>query len=65
MKYETTYTITPSKDFIIIDARNNLCYVRCAEPNNHILYRMIKTTLKLYLKTLKHFFIPSPLKGEG
>ena len=57
MKYETTYTITPSKDFIIIDARNNFCFVRSAEPNNHILYRMIKTTLKLYLKTIKVFFL--------
>ena len=53
-KLETVYSISPSKDFIIIDARNNHCVVRCAEPNNHILYRLIKTTLKLYLRTLKY-----------
>ena len=48
---ETIVNVIPNEKWLTIEARNEHCFVRVAEPNNHIIYRLIKTGLKLYLKT--------------
>jgi hypothetical protein len=58
MKLETTFNIIPSKDYVILEAYNNICKIRVAEKNNKVIYRLIKTSIKLYLKTLKYFLLP-------
>lgn len=48
---ETIFNVIPNDKWLTIEAHNEHCFVRVAEPNNHIIYRLIKTGLKLYLRT--------------
>lgn len=54
---ETVYSIKPSKNYIIINVSNAYCLISCAEPNNHVIYRLVKATFKLYIKTFKQFLL--------
>ena len=56
-KLETIFNVIPSDNYLIIEAWNNHCKIRVAEKNNKVIYRLIKTTLKLYLKTFKVLFL--------
>jgi len=56
----TTINVLPSEEFIIIEAWNKHCKIRVAEKNNKIIYRLLKTSFKLYFKTLKKLLLPSP-----
>jgi hypothetical protein len=56
----TTINVLPSEEFIIIEAWNKHCKIRVAEKNNKIIYRLLKTSFKLYFKTLKKILLPSP-----
>ena len=58
MKLETTFNVIPSDNYLIIEAWNKHCKIRVAEKNNKVIYRLIKTSLKLYLKTLKTLYYP-------
>ncbi len=49
---ETIVNVIPNEKWLTIEAHNEHCFVRVAEPNNHIIYRLIKTNIKLYLKTI-------------
>lgn len=49
---ETIVSVIPHKKWLIIEAHNDYCFIRVAEPNNHIIYRLIKTDIKLILKTI-------------
>ena len=53
MNLQTTFNVIPSQDYLIIEAWNKHCKIRVAEKNNKVIYRLIKTAIKLYLKTLK------------
>lgn len=48
---ETIVNVIPNEKWLTIEAHNEHCFIRVAEPNNHIIYRLIKTSVKLYLKT--------------
>lgn len=48
---KTIVNVIPQAKWLTIEAHNEHCFIRVAEPNNHIIYRLIKTSLKLYLKT--------------
>lgn len=47
----TIVNVIPQAKWLTIEAHNEHCFVRVAEPNNHIIYRLIKTSVKLYIKT--------------
>jgi len=53
---ETIFNVIPSGNYLIIEAWNKHCKIRVAEKNNKVIYRLIKTALKLYLKTIKTFY---------
>ena len=57
MKYQTIFNIILSKDYVIIEEYNTHCKIRVDEKNNKVIYRLIKTALKLYLKTFKVLFL--------
>lgn len=48
---ETIVNVIPNEKWLTIEAHNEHCFVREAVPNNHIIYRLVKTGAKLYLKT--------------
>ncbi len=54
---ETIFSIIPQNKYLIIEAWNNHCKIRVAEKNNKVIYRLLKTTFKLYFKTIKIFFL--------
>ena len=56
---ETIFSIIPQNKYLIIEARNKHCKIRVAEKNDKVIYRLIKTAFKLYLKTLKTFLLLS------
>ena len=56
-KLETIFNVIPSDNYLIIEAWNKHCKIRVAEKNNKVIYRLIKTSIKLYLKTLKVLFL--------
>lgn len=62
MKLETIFNVIPSDNYLIIEAWNKHCKIRVAEKNNKVIYRLIKTALKLYLKT---FFYSLSLVKRG
>jgi hypothetical protein len=47
----TIINVIPNDKWLTIEVHNEHCFVRVAEPNNHIIYRLIKTSVKLYLMT--------------
>lgn len=48
---ETIVNVIPNGKWLTIEAHNNYCFIRVAEPNNHIILRLLKTNLKLWIKT--------------
>lgn len=48
---ETIVNVIPNTKWMIIEAHNEHCFVSVAVPNNHIIYRLIKITIKLWIKT--------------
>jgi len=59
-KLETIFNIIPYQDYVIIEAWNKHCKIRVAEKNNKIIYRLLKTSIRLQLKTIKKILLPSP-----
>jgi len=62
---ETIFSITAQNNYLIIEAYNKHCKIRVAEKNNKVIYRLLKTSFKLYLKTLKTLYYPLSLKKRG
>lgn len=53
---ETIVNVIPNNKWLTIEAHNKHCFVRVAEPNNHIIFRLLKTSAKLYIKTAAKVF---------
>lgn len=49
----TLINVKPSGQYMVIEAWNKHCKIRVAEENNRILYRLLKTNFRLYLKTFR------------
>lgn len=54
---ETIVNVIPSGKYLIIEARNNHCSIRVAEKNNHFIYRLLKVSVKLWIKTIRQVLI--------
>jgi len=61
---ETTFSIIPQNNYLIIEAWNNHCKIRDAEKNNKVIYRLLKTSFKLYFKTIKTLYYPLSFKSR-
>ncbi len=53
---KTIVNIIPNGKWMTIEAHNDHCALRVAEPNDHIIYRLIKTNIKLHIKTASQLF---------
>lgn len=49
----TMINVIPSGNYLVIEAWNKHCSIRVAEKNTRVLYRLIKASFRLYLKTIK------------
>jgi len=52
MKIIVNISVIPNTKWLIVDAHNKYCSISIAIPNNHIIYRLIKISIKLYLLTV-------------
>ena len=61
--FVTMINVIPSGNYLVIEAWNKHCSIRVAEKNTRVLYRLIKTSFRLYLKTIK-ILIERPQKKK-
>ena len=44
--------VLPNGKWMTLELKNDHCLIRAAEPNNHIIYRLIKNAVKLQFRTI-------------
>lgn len=48
---KTFVNVIPGGGYLIIEAWNGHCSIRVAEKDNYFIYRLIKTSARLHLRT--------------